>query len=458
LDDVEGFGEVEFAFPPQTRYPCLPVVEDRVDRMVYPLRGTSWCTVAEVRMARKFGAVIKKVDLHVFRPGPAEIKHDLWQYMRAFMELKRVSQKGSVQYVCSKLFMNSLVGKLAERRRSNSLLDFERMCQAQGFVGVTRFIAKSASFRASLRGLFEVGRVFVPEWACLIIGRARALMTDLIMTGALVVSTDSIVVPAGTEILCPSLEALWSVESDMPVVMEADAVLIFRTRLYVLLQRAGSIRMAEGETPLAKDNQWAVVKLAGHGVPIDREACAVAILESLAAKSLVTTPRSKTRLLSAESAVREGKSLNEEVTVARPPKFSLESKRSIVNRDVNPWCQFSETEPYETIGRLKGVERQRTTKAYRSQQEARNDALKARREAFALFAQRCYSLGEIAKKTGIPKSTLAGLKRRMPWVEMDKFLESQNIAPRPEPDDDDVGENARGDVDDDGDVGDGDDL
>jgi hypothetical protein len=454
LDDVEGFGEVEFAFPAKTRYPCLPVVEDRVDRMVYPLRGTSWCTVAEVRMARKFGAVIKKVDLHVFRPGPAESNHDLCQYMRAFMELKRVSQKGSVQYVCSKLFMNALVGKLAERRRSNSLLELERMCQLRGFPGVAQLIAQSASFRASLRGLLEVGRIFVPEWACLIIGRARALMTDLVLKGALVVSTDSIVVPAGTEILCPGLEALWSVESDMPVVMEADAVLIFRTRLYVLLQRVGNLRMAEGERPLAQDGQWAVVKLAGHGVPVDREACAEAILESLAAKSLVTTPRPKTRLLSAESAVREGKELNEEVVVARPPKFSLETKRSIVNRDVNPWCQSSETEPYETIGRLNGVERQRTTKAYRSQREARSEALKARTEAFALLGQRCYSLGEISKMTGVPKSTLAGLKKRLPWVEMDEFLASLNIAPRPEPDDDDVGENAGGDVGDDGDVGD----
>ena len=244
----------------------------------------------------------------------------------------------------------------------------------------------------------------------------------------------------------------------MPVVMEADAVVIFRTRLYVLLQRAGNIRMREGKTPLAKDNQWAVVKLAGHGVPVDREACAEAILESLAAKSLVTTPRPKTRLLSAESAVREGKELNEEVMVARPPKFSLETKRSIVNRDVNPWCQSSETEPYETIGRLNGVARQRVTKAYRSQREARNDALKARTEAFALLGQRCYSLGEIAKKTGIPKSTLAGLKKRLPWVEMDDFLASLNIAPRPEPDDDDVGENAGDDVGDDGDGGDGDDV
>jgi hypothetical protein len=455
LDDVEGFGEVEFAFPPKTRYPCLPVVEDRVDRMVYPLRGTSWCTVAELRMARKFGAVIKKVDLHVFKPGPAEINHDLCQYMRAFMKLKSASQNGSVTYVCSKLFMNALVGKLAERRRSNSLLELERMCQLRGFVGVTQLIAKSASFRASLRGLLEVGRVFVPEWACLIIGRARAIMAELIMKGALVVSTDSIVVPAGTDISCPGLEALWSVESDMPVVMEADAVVIFRTRLYVLLQRVDNVRMPEGETPLAQDGQWAVVKLAAHGVPVDREACAEAILESLAAKSLVTTPRLKTRLLSAESAIREGKSLNEEVTVARPPKFSLESKRSIANRDVNPWCQSSKTKPYETIGRLNGVARQRVTKAYRSQQEVRNEALKARTEAFALLAQRCYSLGKISKMTGIPKSTLAGLKKRMPWVEMDEFLASLNIAPRPEPDDDDVGEDVGEDV---GDVGGGDDV
>jgi hypothetical protein len=449
LEDIEGFGEVEFAFPAKTRYPCLPVVEDRVDRMVYPLRGTSWCTVAELRMARKFGAVINKVDLHVFKPGPIEINHDLCQYMRAFMDLKSVSQKGSVPYVCSKLFMNALVGKLAERRRCNSLLQLERMSQEQGFVGLAQFIAKSASFRASLRGLFEVGRVFVPEWACLIIGRARAVMTDLITKGALVVSTDSIIVPAGTEISCPGLEALRSVDSDMPVVMEADAVLIFRTRLYVLLQRVDNIRMPEGETPLAKDGQWAVVKLAGHGVPVDREACAVAVLESLAAKSLVTTPRPKTRLLSAESAVREGKSLNEEVTVARPPKFSLESKRSIVNRDVNPWCQSSETEPYDTIGRLNGIARQRATKAYRSQQEARSEAWRARTEAFALLGQRCYSLTEISKKTGIPKSTVAGLKNKMPWGEMEKFLASQKIAPRPEPDDDD-------DVGEDGGVGDGD--
>jgi hypothetical protein len=345
------------------------------------------------------------------------------------MQVKNDSAKGSIPYESAKLFMNSFVGKLAERRRPNSLIKLERMGQEQGFNGVAQLVAKSSEFRDSLRGLLEVGRVFIPEWACLILGRARAVMAELVQKGAKVVSTDSILVPAETDISCASLEALRLVESDMPIVLEADAIIVFRTRLYALLQRTERLRLPPGQSPLAQEGPWALVKLAGQGVPVDRNECALTIVESIAAQRLVKTPRTKTRLLSAESAIREGKALNAEVKVSRPPKFSLETKRKIVNRDLNPWREFSETVPYESIGRLKGVENQRATKRCRSHQEKRKQAWQAREKVLLLLAERSHSLSEIARMTNVPKATIAGLKKRMPWPQMDNFLSGQKLAP-----------------------------
>ncbi len=49
-----GFVEVEFEFPPDTRYPTLPVRTD--NGLIFPLKGLSCCAAPELFVARKLGA------------------------------------------------------------------------------------------------------------------------------------------------------------------------------------------------------------------------------------------------------------------------------------------------------------------------------------------------------------------------------------------------------------------
>ena len=53
---------VEFRFPDQTRFPCLPVRASNNRGLVYPLEGSSWCTGPEMVVAKQCGALIKVMD------------------------------------------------------------------------------------------------------------------------------------------------------------------------------------------------------------------------------------------------------------------------------------------------------------------------------------------------------------------------------------------------------------
>ncbi|WP_200375986.1 hypothetical protein [Thiocystis violacea] len=57
IGHVAGFALVEFAFPPETQRPCLPVVvEDR--GLLFPLQGECLCTAPEIELARAMGATL----------------------------------------------------------------------------------------------------------------------------------------------------------------------------------------------------------------------------------------------------------------------------------------------------------------------------------------------------------------------------------------------------------------
>jgi hypothetical protein len=57
VDDALTFGRVHFTFPVGTRFPSLPV-RAGARGLIYPLDGVSWCTGAELVVARGMGAEI----------------------------------------------------------------------------------------------------------------------------------------------------------------------------------------------------------------------------------------------------------------------------------------------------------------------------------------------------------------------------------------------------------------
>ncbi|WP_426754766.1 DNA polymerase [Myxococcus sp. Y35] len=410
VQDYEGFGTFNFVFPEDTRYPCLPVHRQGVHRLVFPFQGTTSCTLAEVRLALRMGAKVALVEAHGFKPGSRERDHDVGRYMRHFLQQKGAAKRGSLEYATAKLFANALLGKLAERMRSSGLLDFEREAQLRGFgPGLGAAIHSSPGLRAALKGPHDVGSAFAPEWATLILGRARAHMADITSRGALLVSTDAIICPEELDLRCEGLDALESVGSGMRLEHRADAVFIARARLYALLQKVENVR--PGEPVLGADDTWAVVRVARQGTSESEKDFAQTLLACLREGRDVAPTRIRKRRLTAEAAVREHKPIHSVVEEEVRTGFSWDGKRRLRDRDCNLFTQSTDTMPYQTLARLEAGERQR-------QVQERGVRLKKSRvpvhkveKALALLRSG-KSVRAVAKELELARATVGDIKKR----------------------------------------------
>lgn len=356
--EYEGFGTFTFVFPEGTRYPCLPVYRQGVHRLAFTLQGTTSCTLAEVRLAMRKGAKLKLVEAYGFKPGLRKRDHDVGRYMRHFLQQKGSARRGSLEYATAKLFANTLLGKLAERMRASTLLDFEREAQLKGFgPGLGAAIDGSPELRAALKGPRDVGSAFALEWATLVLGRARALMADITARGALLVSTDAIICPEGLDLRCEGLTAMESVGGGMRLEHRADAVFIARARLYALLRKAENL--SPEDLVLGRDDTWAVVRVARQGTSESEKDFAQTLLACLREGRDVAPPRIRKRRLTAEAAVRERKPIHSVVEDEVRTGFSWDNKRRLLDRDSNPFTQNTDTAPYRTLSRLEAGERQR---------------------------------------------------------------------------------------------------
>jgi hypothetical protein len=60
IEGAEGFCEVNFEFPRDTMYPTLPVQENYYKKLMFPLRGLSYCTLTELRQALTLNVNVTK--------------------------------------------------------------------------------------------------------------------------------------------------------------------------------------------------------------------------------------------------------------------------------------------------------------------------------------------------------------------------------------------------------------
>ena len=401
---MEGFGRFKFTFPRGLAFPSLPVYRDGVDRMLFPSKGESSCTFAEVRAARALGADIEVLDGWGFEAGKVEREHALAEYVKHFLAQKNTAEKDSLEYETAKLLLNALIGKLAEQRKASRVLAVERAARQVGAEGVGKILGNSGALRGMLRGLVGVGGLWIPEWAALIVGRARAVMASIVAKGAFVVSTDAVLVPPDLDLDCDGLSALRTVGSELEQKHEGDALFVARSRMYAILQRADRVR--DGAHVLARNARWAVVRVARHGSTESKEEFAETVLACLTAEDDVARVRQKVRLVSAETAVREGRNINDEVVEERKTRFAWDSKRRLHDRDVNPFRYFSKTSPYYTLGKLEGAEHQRAVREGRAR-VVRRGVVDVDQVLALLRAG--HSVRAVARLTGVPKSTVQDL-------------------------------------------------
>jgi len=110
------FGYVEFEFPPDTMFPCLPCKDTEGRGLIFPLKGETYASAPELYVALKLGAKLRWIQpgIKVAALDKYDIRAALTDLLKARAEAKRIYGKGSVQEVKLKEEINSIYGKMAQ--------------------------------------------------------------------------------------------------------------------------------------------------------------------------------------------------------------------------------------------------------------------------------------------------------------------------------------------------------
>jgi len=110
------FGLVDFEFPPNTMFPCLPVKDDEGRGLIFPRKGRTYAAAPELYLALRMGAKLRWVQagVKVGTTGKLDIKEVFADLLKARAEAKKLYGKGSVQEVKIKELVNSIYGKTGQ--------------------------------------------------------------------------------------------------------------------------------------------------------------------------------------------------------------------------------------------------------------------------------------------------------------------------------------------------------
>lgn len=372
---LEGYVCVKFEFPESTRYPCLPVHGLLNDRLYFPLSGISYCTMSEVREALRLGCGIKNIYGYGFIASKREIDHDLKAFMKDMLRLKAQSPKGSLEYETHKLIANALIGKLAQRRPEDNL-DYAQEL----------FIAHGVPLDRKPKGREKVGSAWAPEWASLILGKSRALMSQFINKGALMTVTDSVLLPSDANIECEALNELRLVGSDLVAEpYEVESSLLVRTRLYALMDGKGKI-----------------VKEAHHAVHLSPDKVKEIFKKALKLGRDPDIEGLRDHLIGLREALRTGKPLGSAEPKPSRIYFRWDWKRNLANPALDMFRESSDSEPIKDVVSSEAdtfeVMKHQRAKAKRGRPRAYSLELEDRVRA---LKQQGNSYREIAKALGI---------------------------------------------------------
>jgi len=119
------FGLVDFEFPQDVKYPCLPIKDREGRGLIFVKSGRTYASAPEIYLALQMGAKIKWVQggIQAGTTGRYDMKTALTDLLIRRAEAKQIYGKGSVQEVKMKELINSVYGKMAqglEKKRSYS--------------------------------------------------------------------------------------------------------------------------------------------------------------------------------------------------------------------------------------------------------------------------------------------------------------------------------------------------
>ena len=313
LNQYEGMLKVQFEFPEKTEQPCLPVIDLRYPKQVYPLKGNTTCGVAEVRLAKKLGAKVHIIRSCVFKPTESEINHPLRQVLEEILALANEG-KGTPQERFMKSIANGLVGKLFQR---NHLEQLERWKPDV----VTEASESSWS----------------PIWAALILSRARAIYSEILTLGNPVYGhTDSIF-------------SRTPIDLDAPINRELKKHGSEGLRLECVFSQFWTPRSAcyYGQTEDGK------IRNARQGIAVSSDDF-VRVLEP---KVGDRNAPNETVFLGLKMATFKDKYLSKgllghEIGKKTETTFEYDHKRRLLNPDANLWSESTKTVPWTSIEEL----------------------------------------------------------------------------------------------------------
>jgi hypothetical protein len=339
--DGVGFVNCHFTFPDETEYPCLPVMDSRFPKLVYPLEGESWCTTYELKLALKMGCEISNLKAWVFYPTSSENNHPLKAFMEQFFKLKSQNPEGTMPYETSKLLMNALIGKFCQRDPEYSVETYQNVLASLGY-DYSQFqeVMKHLETRKKFKNPVNVGSCWAPEWSSLILGSSRAIISEIMATSkAITGHTDSVIVFKGSKAECEATRLLRALGSDLEHKSQYDgeAFWICRSAVY---------------SPLRKviGNHWCPIKPTHHGYPVDsHEDFGKIIQTNLEAKVPIITECHKTHLVTPKEALRTGQKLGSQITKITKITWEWDYKRRLLNPNVNLWVECSPSKPWKNI-------------------------------------------------------------------------------------------------------------
>ena len=126
---VVGFALVDFEFPADTKFPCLPV-EGSNGGLFYPLSGRSYCTAPEIEVALGMNCSLNILHGVIIPWCDAEDGGDsriFEEFTTGIRDLRRSFTKGSPDELYAKLIGNSLYGKTAQGLKKKTVFDTHGM-------------------------------------------------------------------------------------------------------------------------------------------------------------------------------------------------------------------------------------------------------------------------------------------------------------------------------------------
>jgi len=313
LNQYEGMLEVRFEFPETVQYPCLPVIDPRFPKQIYPMKGVSVCGVAEVRLAKRLGVKVYIIRSCVFKATYSEINHPIRQVLEEILALANEG-KGTAQERFMKNIANGLIGKLFQRNKLEQ--------KEQKWIEVVTVASETS---------------WSPILAALILSRARAIYGEILILGTPIYGhTDSVFSRTPINLDAPINRQL--IEHGSEGLKLQDVFTTFWT------PRAACFygRTKEGKTRTAR-----------HGIRGQEED----FIKTIEPKLGNPDAPNRTVFVSLKMATFKDKNLDtnllgHELVTITETDFDYDHKRKLLNPNTDLWTESSKTTPWQSIDEL----------------------------------------------------------------------------------------------------------